>query len=440
MRSDGLYPSIDAPTFSVGGVAKYGGTFRPGQALTISATSGTILYCPDGSDPRLAGGAISPNAMTYDAPFTLTEARAFKVRAYAGGTWSALADVVFYPDVVTSIRVTELMFNPAAPTSAEIAAGFASSEDFEFVELKNIGQDPAALGGLYFSAGISYTLPEVTVQPGQCVIVASNPLAFKARYPDRASSLVDQNVGYTGHLDNAGEQIELDSPVGGVIQQFTYKDGWYDPADGEGFSLTVRDPGQDLSLWDDKDGWRSSAAPGGSPGFEDTLLLPGSVIITEVLSHTDAPQVDAVELYNTTNQAIDIGGWFLSDLGTQLTKYEIPSGTTIGAHAYLVFTANQFDNASDPGCHHAFALSEYGEDVYLSSGVTGMSQVAGGYREHVDFHATPNGVSEGLYVKSGGSTDFTLLQDTTLGSANNTIPLVGPVVISQIMYNPPAPQ
>ena len=93
--------------------------------------------------------------------------------------------------------------------------------------------------------------------------------------------------GYNGSLNNAGERIELEYPIGGIIHDFKYKDGWYGHTDGEGFSLTVRDPSQDLLLWDDNLGWRASAAPGGTPGTTDTLTAPGAVIINEVLAHQD---------------------------------------------------------------------------------------------------------------------------------------------------------
>jgi hypothetical protein len=436
LQAIGLLPPVEAPVFSVNGQVEYGGTFTVGDTLTISAASGaTIYYCPDGSDPRLAGGTISPYAVAYTDAITLNETVLYKCRAYLDGTWSALADVTFYPDLAPALRITELMYNPATPSDAEIAAGFTDADEFEYLEITNIGTEAVPLSGLYLSNGVDYTFPTYTLQPGQYVIVAANPAAFTFRYPDQASFLVDATTGYSGRLNNGGEKVELSSPIGSVIQEFTYKDGWYSQADGEGFSLTVRDATQDTDLWDDSDGWRSSAAPGGSPGYADTLVLPGSVIVNEVLAHTDLPQVDAVEFYNTTDAAIDLSGWFLSDMSNNLMKYRIVDGTIIAAHGYLVLTASNFDNTSDPGCLEAFAFSEYGEDVYLSSNAGG---VVGGYREHVSLMAMPNGVSQGLYTKSDGGTDFTLLDAVTLGAANHTIPYIAPLVINQIMYNPTA--
>jgi hypothetical protein len=100
------------------------------------------------------------------------------------------------------------------------------------------------------------------------VIVAKDPVAFASRY---AASIGVQVLGsYEGQLSNGGEKIKLEDSASGTILEFGYKDGWYDTTDGEGYSLTMEDPtNPDLSQWDRKEGWRPSAYPGGSPGWDD---------------------------------------------------------------------------------------------------------------------------------------------------------------------------
>ena len=57
LRSAGLYPSIDAPAYSINGAAQYGGTIQPPATLTISIPAGSVVYYSlDGTDPRLPGG------------------------------------------------------------------------------------------------------------------------------------------------------------------------------------------------------------------------------------------------------------------------------------------------------------------------------------------------------------------------------------------------
>ena len=58
-----------------------------------------------------------------------------------------------------------------------------------------------------------------------------------------------------------------------------------------------------------------------------------------------------IELYNTTSQAINVGGWYLSDSSSDLTMYQIAANTSIAAGAYLVLTdaKNYGPGSGDPG-------------------------------------------------------------------------------------------
>ncbi|HEY7115819.1 MAG TPA: lamin tail domain-containing protein, partial [Tepidisphaeraceae bacterium] len=440
LRGANLFPSIDAPSFAVNGTPKYGGTFLPNDLLTISGSGGTVYYTLDGSDPRLPGGAVSPTALIYSAgsTITLTKGVEVKARVFTNGTWSALADAGFYVDLAPSIRITELMYNPLPATTGEISAGYVDTgngaNDFEYIEVRNIGAQPLPLQGLRLSDGVQFTFPDITLAPNQYVLVVADAAAFKLRYPGVNPAIIAGE--YTGHLDNAGEKIELDAPNGGIVQEFDYNNSWYPQTDGGGFSLTVRDPLQDRALWNSSDGWRSSAATNGTPGGQDTLALPDAVVINEVLSHAATPQADAIELYNTTNQPIDLSGWFLGDAADGLAKYRLPAGTMIAANGYLVLTAvANFGNAADPGCLTPFALSDLGGDLYLSSNASGAP---GGYRTHVSYGAAPLGISSGRVAKSSGTSDFTLLQTPTLGAANS-IAYVAPIVVNEVLYHPQGP-
>jgi hypothetical protein len=158
------------------------------------------------------------------------------------------------------------------------------------------------------------------------------------------------------------------------------------------------------------------------------------VVINEVLAHAHAEAPDWIELHNTTDEAINIGGWFLSDDTNDVTKYEIADNTIIAADGYLVFYQDQhFGNPAAAGCHRAFALSENGEQVYLSSAQDG---VLTGYQEVEDFGASATGIAFGRYYKeSTDNFNFLPMSENTPGSAN-AYPLVGPIVINEVMYNP----
>ena len=80
----------------------------------------------------------------------------------------------------------------------------------------------------------------------------------------------------------------------------------------------------------------------GSPGRAD----PSVVYVNEVLTHTDPPQQDAIELFNPGLSPVDISGWYLTDDKSTPAKFRIPDGTVIEAKGYLVFYHSDF--SADP--------------------------------------------------------------------------------------------
>ena len=116
-------------------------------------------------------------------------------------------------------------------------------------------------------------------------------------------------------------------------------------------------------------------------------------------------------------------------------KYEIAEGTTIDGYGYKLFRQElHFGTKSDPGCDTPFAFSEGGETAYLQSGLGGHLT---GYVTSEDFGASATGVSFGRYEKASlsGGYDFVLMVAATENQANSA-PLVGPVILTEIMYRP----
>jgi hypothetical protein len=200
----------------------------------------------------------------------------------------------------------------------------------------------------------------------------------------------------------------------------------------------ITDP---LARWNRKSSWRASVYRNGSPGADDSGILPnpGAVVINEVMAHSNAGP-DWIELHNPTSNSINIGGWFLSDNDRDepnLMKYKIANGTTIYANDYLVFYQDtDFNNPGDPGCLVPFALSENGEEVTISSRLDPKGYLTG-YREVEDFGASATNVSFGRYFKSSTGNFNFVAMDYNTPDANNAYPKVGPIVINEIMYNPP---
>jgi len=87
LKAKSLYPTVDAPSFN-----QLGGNITNGFHLAITAPAGTIYYTRNGTDPRLAGGAVSSSALTYSGNITLNQSAQIKARVLSGGVWSALTD------------------------------------------------------------------------------------------------------------------------------------------------------------------------------------------------------------------------------------------------------------------------------------------------------------------------------------------------------------
>jgi len=182
-----------------------------------------------------------------------------------------------------------------------------------------------------------------------------------------------------------------------------------------------------------------------SPGRSNYRRL-NSVVINEVLSHTDEPLEDAIELHNPGDRPVNIGGWYLSQDRDDLKRFRIPDGTTLAAGGHWVFYEAEFNGGT--GSLVPFQLdSALGESLYLSKA---FGDALTGDMTQVRFGALLNGVSAGRWVNSQGEMHFVPLAARTFGvdnpatlpefrngeGASNSPPRVGPVVISEIMYHP----
>jgi hypothetical protein len=165
-------------------------------------------------------------------------------------------------------------------------------------------------------------------------------------------------------------------------------------------------------------------------------LIPNLVVVNEVMAHSHDAAPDWIELFNNTAKDLDLGGWYLSDNANTPLKYRIADGTILPGNGYLVFyeDLNFGAGSPDPGALIPFALSENGELVHIFGPSDGLRP---DYTEQEDFGASATDVSFGRYYKASTRTfNFVSMATPTPGAANSA-PLVGPVVISEIMYHPP---
>jgi hypothetical protein len=175
------------------------------------------------------------------------------------------------------LRVTELHFDPAEPSAAELLAlPGVQARDFEFIELMNSGGTPLNLGGASFTKGISFTFPAgFTLAAGQRCVVVALASAYNLRFGGVGALVAGQ---FEGNLDNGGETIQLMDPVGESVLEFSYDPLWYGiPKSGnpsetdwaKGYSLVTRTGSPAWNAYENPLTWAISDPLGGTPGAGD---------------------------------------------------------------------------------------------------------------------------------------------------------------------------
>ncbi|MDQ8202835.1 lamin tail domain-containing protein [Pelagicoccus sp. SDUM812003] len=318
--------------------------------------------------------------------------------------------------------VSELMYHPPGRDALE-------SRELEFLELHNRGDLTLDLSGYAFTEGIDFAFAEgSSLAAGEYLVLVSSTAAFASVYAE-----VSPFGEYEGQLANSGETVGLVDGLGRQVARLSFgdKSPWPVTPDGFGPSLVLKDESLSEIAWTDPAAWRASSRIGGSPGGPDAALEEPAIVVNEVLSHTDLPQVDAVELRNLESEAVDISGWYLTDNYEQPKRYRIPEGAVIEAGGYLVITEEAFAAFSQG--ENAFRLDSHGEAVWIFSG--DEQGELSGYVHGFEFGATANGVSLGRFVDSGGVERLVALESLSLGEPNGEA-LLGDIVISELMFDP----
>ena len=306
----------------------------------------------------------------------------------------------------TGLVISEVMYHPQPRPDGK---------NLEFIELYNSEAVPADVSGFRLSGDADFTFPTNTTLPAlSFLVVAAAPADVQAVYG--ISALGPFGNG-TNSLPNDAGTIRLRNKAGAVLLEIHYADRapWPAAADGAGHSLVLAGP----SLGEgDPHAWGPSLFIGGSPGAgeaDDSEPL-SVVVINEFLAHTDDPQVDFIELYNHSNQALDLSGCILTD-DPSTNKFVLPPNSSIPAGGFLYFTQTDMN----------FALSAAGETIYLKN--PAQNRVL----DAVRFGGQQNGVTTGRFPD--GSEEFYRLLSPTPGGANAGI-RVSEVVINELMYHP----
>ncbi len=202
-------------------------------------------------------------------PIILTENRTISARVYEDGIWSPLTENAFIVAAeladLSNLRITEINYHPSDPTDSELAIDpELNDDDFEFIELRNVGPRVIDLTGVRFTDGVAFDFAgsDVTeLASGEHVLVVEDQAAFEIRY---GSDLPVAGT-WSGKLSNGGELLLLEDAEAGIIQLFAYDDeaGWPTEPDGTGPSLEVIDIDGN---YNDPANWRASTGHLGTPG------------------------------------------------------------------------------------------------------------------------------------------------------------------------------
>ncbi len=312
--ASGSHSDIDAIYYQEFDISTYTNLLQTGSnllaihGLNSGATSSDFLInaqliASQSTDP--SEGGLAETALEYTGPIALEQSTQIKARVVVNSNpyspWSGLAQPTFsVGPVAENLRISEIMYHPAD-------LGRPDDPNTEYIELTNIGTETLNLNLVTFTNGVDFTFGPVELAPGGYTLIVRNIAAFESKY-GVGLPIAGQ---YAGSLSNGGEKIELQDAAGTIIHEFSYEDNWYDTTDGSGFSLTVKNPATvDPNALGDKASWRPSAYVDGSPGFDDSgdVLELGAVVINEVMANPDTGQPDWIELYNTTDQTIDLSG------------------------------------------------------------------------------------------------------------------------------------
>ncbi len=422
LRSDGLYEA--APTFSV-----EPGKVAAGTRVQLNSDGiAEIYYTVDGSDPRQPNGTIANSALRLRGDIAITDRTTIRMRSRADGSWSALKSGTFLVDAIpadgSNLAISEINYNPR---SSQISFGEldVDNDQFEFIELQNVGDDTVDLTGVrleqQFSRGVEFEFGRQTLEVGERVVIPKSVDAFSSRYgavPQMAigKSIVANGWHYDGALDNSGDVLRVVASNGQLIQSVEYDDSdeWPERADGSGSSLEPIDPTFDLS---NPANWRSSSEFGGSPGSEGRGP-DNRIVINEVMANTAAPFVDQIELKNNTNAPLDLEHWYLSDSSNDYFKFQFDAPTVIAANGYWSLLQSDFQFEID---------GVNGDDIYLiEADESGRPQY---FVDRVDF---------GSMIQNGSLARWSDGAGRLYPSAANSFgrvnagPQVGDIVISEI--------
>lgn len=321
-----------------------------------------------------------------------------------------------YNAAVSPVRISELMTGNAVYPNTD---GLCT----DWVELWNTSAEAVDISGYILSDNASvdkYVFPEGTVLPaGGYIVVYCTDKAQGDFVADFGLSQLGEE--YVVLKDARERIIEIvDTVVLTDLESMALN------SDGVWTVTDVCSPGFENSEAG-KERYLASIGVGSSSVVISELMAASQSVLTDCQGRFS----DWVELYNPTDSAVVLTGWFLSDDPTDITKWQFPE-LVLQPGARVVIYCSGRDMVRDGQIHAGFSLSAGGETLILSTnlGVTA---------DTVTFGASESNTA---FVVEEGSGELLVTQYPTPGYPNDeagyeafcaTLTAQGPLAIWEVM-------
>ncbi|MDO4567502.1 MAG: lamin tail domain-containing protein [Clostridia bacterium] len=251
-----------------------------------------------------------------------------------------------------SVRVNELML------SNKGSVADADGEFYDYVEFYNPSDADADITGFGLTDDIAGTAKFVF--PADSVVPANGYLIVYCCGESRDGLYAPFKLSSSDVLifmDVTGRVVDSLDPV----------------SVASGMTLSLNDSGEWVEM-SPSPGYPNTAE--GIAAFQEQRLSADEVeglYINEFMASNASTVADDygeysdwIELYNDTDEPMDLSGFYVSDDLNDPLKYELPQGTTIDAKGYLlIFCSGRGEVSASGEIHATFSLKKYKEDVVL---------------------------------------------------------------------------
>ena len=377
MRSVGMFPDMALISFN-----QHGGEIIPGFELLMSQSNGTpgaIYYTLDGSDPRIWGGGINPNAAIFQDDTTgmtlisrgsvwrykddgSNQGTAWRYQNFNDSRWAQGPAQLGYGDgdEATVVGYGPNSSNKYPTTYFRHVFNVENASDFSELSLGIVRDDGAVvhINGVEAtrvnmpSGNINY----LTWASGSGVPVGGADESTLYTYDINPDILVNGTNIIAVEIHQASgtsSDISFDLELVGLIA------GTASPPIILDKTTTVKARTFNAGQW------------GALTEARFTVGLKG-LVINELMASNQTTLEDPdepgefpdwIELYNGTSGTIDLEGMYLTDEFQNLTKWQIGAGVSIKPGQYLIFYAD--DDGTQGVYHTNYQLSMNGETIVL---------------------------------------------------------------------------